>query len=239
MHRRGKDEWDDWEEPAPSAEYRASQSPAQPEVRDRLDEDWADWDGYDEFQRSDSQRSDSQRSDSQRSDSQRTSSQRNDPRYGTDRRSDPVEPPEPYIPRRIDFETKQEPVTRIQSGSVYSHSYNRSENPTDRRTEDSYDRLADRLIDRPADRPANRSDTPPRKPGEVYDAEYRVLTPPYRSDPEPPTDQPIGTPIAPNSAPFDLPIDRLFEDDWDFEEDSLDSLEPDEPTERHDRRPLL
>ena len=228
----GKDEWDDWEEPAPSAEYRASQSAPQPEVRDRLDEDWADWNGYDEFQRSDSQRTSSQRNDP-RQDGSRQDNSRSSDRDRTPPSSAQIDPPEPYIPRRVDFEAKQEPVTRIQSGSVYSHSYNRSENPADRRSEDSYDRLADRLIDRSAD----RSDPPPRKPGEVYDAEYRVLTPPYRSNPEP-TDQPTSPPIA-NSAPFDLPIDTLFEDDWDFEEDSLDSLEPDEPTERHDRRPSL
>ena len=68
-----KDEWDDWEEPAPSAapssapsgvpsgaQYRAPQ----PEVRDRLDEDWADWDGYDDYQRG-SQRNEPQRNEPQ------------------------------------------------------------------------------------------------------------------------------------------------------------------------------
>ena len=184
---QGKDEWDDWEEPAPPAAPSTTQSRApQPEARDRLDEDWADWDGYDDYQRG-----------SQRNEPQRNEPQRNEPQT-------------PYVPRRIDFETKQEPVTRIQSGSVYSHSYNRTDEPADR---------PDDLRD--------RNDTPPRKPGEVYDAEYRVLTPPYHPNPEPPVEK------APESVnPFDL-------DDWDFEEDSLDSMEPDEPTERHDRRPLL
>jgi hypothetical protein len=205
-----KDEWDDWEEPAPSTESRAPQP--QPEIRDRLDEDWADWDGYGEFQRNDLRRDNSYRDSSYRDSSYRDNSYRDD-RSSSDRGSDPIEPPEPYIPRRIDFEAKQEPVTRIQSGSVYSHSYNRAETPADR------------------DADLSNGD---RNPGEVYDAEYRVLTPPYRANPEPP----LGTPISPpTSTPFDLPIDTLFEDDWDFEEDSLDSLEPDEPTERHDRRP--
>ena len=121
----------------------------------------------------------------------------------------------PYIPRRIDFEAKQEPVTRLQSGSVYSHSYTRTDDPDDR-----------------TDEPRDRNDTPPRKPGDVYDAEYRVLTPPYHPNPEPPVDRTPVEKVPESVNPFHL-------DDWDFEEDSLDSMEPDEPTERHDRRPLL
>lgn len=61
---------------------------------------------------------------------------------------------------RTDFEVKREPETRSQSGSVYSFSYRRSED------------------DPP--QPAK----PTAKPGEVYDADYRVITPPYRPDPE-------------------------------------------------------
>ncbi len=207
---QGKDEWDDWEEPAPPAAPSATQSRApQPEIRDRLDEDWADWNGYDEFQRY-----------SERNEPQRNEPQRNEPQT-------------PYVPRRIDFEAKQEPVTRIQSGSVYSHSYNRAETPADRRPEESFDRTDD---------PHDRSDPPPRKTGDVYDAEYRVLTPPYHPSPEPPVNQ---TPV--NQTPVNqTPVNQTTEsinpfdlDDWDFEEDSLDSMEPDEPTERHDRRPIL
>ena len=202
-----KDEWDDWEEStpaAPAAAPSAAQSRApQSEIRDRLDEDWSDWDGYDDYQRG---------------------SQRNEPQRN--------EPQAPYVPRRIDFEAKQEPVTRIQSGSVYSHSYNRAETPVDRRPEESFDRTDD---------PRDRSAPPPRKTGDVYDAEYRVLTPPYHPN-HAPVDQ-----IPVDQIPVDKsPVDKSPEsvnpfnlDDWDFEEDSLDSMEPDEPTERHDRRPIL
>lgn len=65
---------------------------------------------------------------------------------------------------RTDFEVKREPETRSQSGSVYSFSYRRSED----------------------DQPESAQPTakPTAKPGEVYDADYRVITPPYRPDPE-------------------------------------------------------
>lgn len=65
---------------------------------------------------------------------------------------------------RTDFEVKREPETRSQSGSVYSFSYRRSE-------------------DDPPE-PAQPTTQPTAKPGEVYDADYRVITPPYRPDPE-------------------------------------------------------
>lgn len=63
------------------------------------------------------------------------------------------------VPPRTDFEVKREPETRQQSGSVYSYSYRRSDDPPE---------------------PAK----PTAKPGEVYDADYRVITPPYHPDPE-------------------------------------------------------
>ncbi|MBD3883901.1 hypothetical protein IFO70_19260 [Phormidium tenue FACHB-886] len=161
--RSTKDEWDDWEEPAPRSTNRppVGYRSSQPDIRDRRDDDWADWGDYAETRRQ-------------------------------DRSADRLDMPDSYTPRRTEFETKQEPVTRTQSGSVYSYSYNRPEEPAD------------------------RADVPPRTSNEVYDADYRVLTPPYRPEPQPPV-----------------------EDDWGFEEDELDRMEPDEPTERHDRRPGL
>jgi len=70
-----------------------------------------------------------------------------------------------HMPQRTDFEVKREPATRYQSGSVYSYGYNKSDNPD---FEDADSR---------------RDEVPASRPG-VYDAEYRVLTPPYRPDPE-------------------------------------------------------
>lgn len=71
-------------------------------------------------------------------------------------RSDDCTPP------RTDFEVKQEPTTSSQTGSIYSYRYNKSEPQPEFLAPD---------------------DAPPRRPG-VYDADYRVITPPYRPDPE-------------------------------------------------------
>jgi len=64
---------------------------------------------------------------------------------------------EPDVPHRTDFEVRQEPKVRYQSGSLYSYSY----------------------------RPGQEAPPPnPVNSENVYDAEYRVLTPPYRPDSE-------------------------------------------------------
>ncbi len=133
--RGQKEEWDDWKEPqtrsAPSNFVPPSGSfndpgfrNPQPEIRDRTDDDWRNWDGYEDSRRDGSNPPD----------------------------------PEPRVPRRTDFEVKRNPATRYQSGSVYSYGYNQPKNPdfedTDPRRE------------------------APERPG-VYDAEYRVITPPY------------------------------------------------------------
>ncbi|MBW4658714.1 MAG: hypothetical protein KME15_08570 [Drouetiella hepatica Uher 2000/2452] len=142
---QAKDEWDDWEEPQtarPSSFNDSSGSSSsssfrnpQPEIRDRTDDDWRNWDGYEDSRRD-------------------------------DRRESPN--PEPRVPRRTDFEVKRDPATRYQSGSVYSYGYNQPDNP------DFED------IDSRED---PRKEEAPGRPG-VYDAEYRVITPPYRPDPE-------------------------------------------------------
>ena len=140
--RGQKEEWDDWEEPqtrsAPSNFASPSASPSvspsgssndpgfrnpQPEIRDRTDDDWRNWDGYEDSRRDDRRDAD----------------------------------PEPR-PRRTDFEVKRDPATRHQSGSIYSYGYNQPKNP------DFEDTDSRREV--------------PERPG-VYDAEYRVITPPY------------------------------------------------------------
>lgn len=79
-------------------------------------------------------------------------------------------------PRRTDFEAPQTPTMRTQSGSVYSYGYGRSEDE--------------------ADQPRQQN---------VYDAEYRVITPPYYPEPENPVPEP--------------PKRDANDDDWDFDED--------------------
>jgi hypothetical protein len=159
-------------------------------------EEWEDWDGYEETPKT------SPTSSRYQADTQpyRTSGEPED-RYGTygstqpvpereewedwednepapsDR--EPVDRPrrdrdEDYLPKRTDFEVPQEPRSRSQSGSVYSYSY----------------------------RDPNEATV--GKPEDVYDAEYRVITPPYRplDEPSVPDDA-----IAPN------------EEDWGDEDD--------------------
>jgi len=107
------------------------------------------------------------------------------------RRQPPVDAePTPYRdsnpPPRTSFETEQEPIRRSQSGSVYSYSYG------------------------PPDKPPEDEPPPPRSSNSnnsVYDAEFRVITPPFRPDPE--------ETVPPPSREVD-PEDE----DWDFVDDS-------------------
>ena len=75
-------------------------------------------------------------------------------------------------PRQTDFEAPQAPTARSQSGSVYSYRYGGSEDEAEDGGRD------------------------------VYDAEYRVITPPYRPTPVDPTPEPHPS-----------------NDDWDFDDD--------------------
>lgn len=74
----------------------------------------------------------------------------------------------PYS-ERTNYEVPQEPKTRVQSGSTYSYSY----------------------------REGDKKKSGVGKPDVVYDANYRVIMPPYQNPPEPSQD----------------------EDDWGFEDD--------------------
>jgi uncharacterized integral membrane protein len=99
---------------------------------------------------------------------------------------DDEEPSTAPPPRRTEFEARQAPESQRQSGSVYSYSYRRSDDDSSKRSPET---------------------KPPAKSGEVYDAEYRVITPPYRPEPE-------DTTVQPPSA--------AEEDDWGFDEDEWD-----------------
>lgn len=84
-------------------------------------------------------------------------------------------------PRRTDFEVPQDPVTRQQAGSVYSYSYRK---------------------------PEDAQDSDAGKSEAVYDADYRVITPPYRPDPE---DSPSPPPASNASSAED---ENPQEEDW-------------------------
>lgn len=174
-----KEEWDDWEDDQEPA--RGSAAP-QAEIRDRADEDWAEWDGYEEG--------------TPRRERFRWSDRRDSVGRDSAGRTDPV---------RTDFEAKQEPVTRQQTGSIYSFSYNKPE-PVDSDIDSgSRDSSFRDSGDRANDRADGIADSV--RPGGVYDADYRVITPPYRPDPETP---PVET-----------------EDDWGLEEFERDDLSSD------------
>jgi uncharacterized integral membrane protein len=96
-------------------------------------------------------------------------------------------------PRQTDFEVRRPPASTQQSGSVYSYSYREPQDAPRSSTPERSDR-SDR------ERPMN----PGNKTNEVYDAEYRVLIPPYSAAPAPSTP---STP-PPSSAP------ASSDDDW-------------------------
>lgn len=154
------DDWDDWGSSQESAQYRSPPSPApKTEIRDRTDDDWANWEGYEQVGPRDSKR----RSSGNTS------------------------------PKRTEFESNQSPKSSQRSGSAYSYGY--------REPQDS---------------------SSGQKTNEVYDAEYRVLIPPYNPTPEAPAPTPI--PIPTESKP-DPPINTTADnDDWDLG-DLLDDFE--------------
>lgn len=180
---RSPEEWEDWNDYQEPTQTRYG-----PEtIRDREDETWANWDGYEGSRRDAADREDDFGDD-----------------VGSDRREENVPP------RRIDFEVQQQPEVRQQTGSIYSYSYRKP-------------------VDEPPISPADSPTPPPPntvKSGEVYDAEYRVITPPYRPDPEEP--EPFSVPPAPEPAP-----ESTTDDDFDFDDDDwgLD----DQPDSKDDR----
>jgi uncharacterized integral membrane protein len=184
------EEWEDWdgyEQPTPpppkanASSQSYSQSPPTSEPYRRYNayeptppveepEEWDDWDEYE-----------SDPADREPVD-----------RAAGDRRSREDVDDEVYQTRRTDFEVKQEPKSRSQSGSVYSYSY------------------------RGPDEAVEKED--------VYDAEYRVITPPYR--PEEETPEPI------DSASSRTADDWEDGEDWGDEEDGETSTRPEDKGDR-------
>ncbi|MBE9179843.1 hypothetical protein IQ268_14830 [Oculatella sp. LEGE 06141] len=129
-------------------------------------------------------------------------------------------------PPRTDYEIPQEPVNRSQTGSMYSYSYRRSD---DTRADNT---RAD------STRATNTRANQPDKSETVYDADFRVIRPPYRPEPdaEPEFDEPDAADSGFDES-FDEPgyrepsfrspaaADRgtADEDDWDFDDDWSDS----------------
>jgi uncharacterized integral membrane protein len=106
-------------------------------------------------------------------------------------------------PRRTDFEIPQQPRSSYRSGSVYSYSYRDNEEAV----VDANTNLGQTTGEQNIQVDHNQSQA-----SGVYDAEYRLITPPYDPDPE----------VTPALAD---------EDDWGFEEDELDD-DPLRPTKR-------
>ncbi|MDX2216435.1 MAG: hypothetical protein SFY66_24435 [Oculatellaceae cyanobacterium bins.114] len=124
---------------------------------------------------------------------------------GDPRYSDRVDP-EDYPPRRTDFEVQQEPVARYQSGTIYSYSYRSTE-------------------DREASGVSQTED--------VYDAEFRVITPPYAA--ESTDSEPDLEPDLEDDLESDLDSDRapVDTDDWlDEDEDEPSDRRGDDPRGR-------
>lgn len=147
--QQSRDDWNDWGE-TPDLTDRQTVASSNTQVRDTEDEAWANWDGYEDLDRGNRQPTDE--------------FDEFEDEFVDRRRAD-----NEAIPRRTDFEAKQEPEAQRQSGSVYSYSYRRADGSTS---------------PLPPPPPPPPRPTPSPKPGEVYDAEYRLITPPYRPDPE-------------------------------------------------------
>lgn len=114
----------------------------------------------------------------------------NSPRRQPPPDAEPIPYRDSYEPR-TDFETDRQPTSRSQTGSVYSYSYRPDEEP-----------------DEPIE-----DEPPPSRSNSVYDAEFRVIAPPFRPDPgevSPPPPRAAGS----NS---DGEWDFVDEDDEDWE----------------------
>lgn len=193
--RKPPDEWDDWSDyKDPSVSQAFNPPPGEPSfqtrtrIRDREDETWANWEGYDDDPDEPENFGGSRRSEARRNVRENVRSQPFNEEVD-DLDDDFVDRPSRSTPpaQRTDFESPQEPATRYQAGSVYSYGYRRSadrpdepptDSPTDRLAEDDEDIVDDDIADRP------EPPQPTARAGEVYDAEYRVIVPPYRPDAE-------------------------------------------------------
>ncbi|MGP1385396.1 MAG: hypothetical protein ACTS2F_17670 [Thainema sp.] len=165
--------------------------------RDRGLEEWEDWEGYENLHRPQPPRDEfDELEDLER-----------------DRNSTYTPPPRDYEPRSYEppnYEAAQEPEETYRSGSAYSYSY-RKAGDTGGHVDNIYDRSDD-------DEPETID------PQTVYDADYRVLTPPQYPEAETPDD-------------YGDPYDSGYSDD--YQDDSYASdpgySEPDYVDDNRDR----
>lgn len=188
--QQSREDWNDWGE-APDLADRQTVPGSSTQVRDTEDEVWANWDGYEDLERGNRNPSD------EFDDLEEEVIDRRRAENDT-------------MPRRTDFEAKQEPESQRQSGSVYSVSYRRSDGSTS---------------PLPPPPPPPPRPNPPPKPGEVYDAEYRVITPPYQPDPEEIQPPPPQAPTTFNREET-TNDDDWGDDDWGLDDDFNDRPNP-------------
>lgn len=124
--------------------------------RDRGLEEWEDWDGYDDLNRPQRQRDEFDELEDLERD--RNSAYTSQP-----------PPPRDYEPRN--YEASQEAEETYRSGSVYSYRYGKAGDEGGH---------VDNVYDRNDDPEPDSAD-----PAAVYDADYRVITPPQYPDDEP------------------------------------------------------
>ncbi|WAL62330.1 hypothetical protein [Thermocoleostomius sinensis] len=190
--QQSRDDWNDWGAPADLTD-RQTVPNSNTQVRDTEDEAWANWDGYEDLELGKRTPSDEFDEFEDEVVDRHRASQNAYPDAG---------------PRRTDFEAKQEPETQRQSGSVYSVSYRRADGSTS-------------PLPPPPPPPPRPNPNSVSKPSEVYDAEYRVITPPYRPDLEE---------VPPPTNDVSL-ADSRDNDDWGDDDWGLD-LEDDDLTDR-------
>jgi hypothetical protein len=221
--RQGRDEWDNWNDDRRTSPQTFEPVPGEPaprnpsfeartEIRDREDEGWANWEGY----------------SNEEDDREDFEDRRSDDRRNTNFENLSDRPFRPTPPLRTDFESPQAPETLRQEGSVYSYGYRRSSEPSPAPSDDWAADAGSDSDDRPYDSfeddALNDSSTDdslddrqiarrPAKPDAVYDADYRVIVPPYRPAPESSfRPSPESSSVAPESLDFAGEVDDSIEE---------------------------
>ncbi len=130
--------------------------------RDRGLEEWEDWDGYENLNRPQPPRDEFDELEDLERDRNSVYSAPQSPPRDYERRDEPRS-----------YEVSQEPEETYRSGSVYSYSYHKAGDDSGH---------VDNIYDRSADHEPDAVD-----PETVYDADYRVITPPQYPDDQPDT----------------------------------------------------
>lgn len=156
---------------------------------------------------------------------------------------------EPEPPPRTIVEIQREPQGGYQTGSVFSYTY-RSSDPSSQQPEppgsepelgpdlepspepeDIADEVADELANlarAQAEEPSTTSSTSSRS---IYDAEFRVIIPPYSPPPDPSVspEPPVVEPIVEPELTVEPDLTGYPQDSDDWDEDDIDDFLPDPP----------